>query len=408
MVKEYSRSAADQKEPLNHHIRPLICLERTMDYLIVNIMERLNDQNFEEWFDFIWNCTRAIRKDITQQNLNDMRTVNIIEKCVRFHICCKSIPGIDQKINNENLEHSLHSLTHLYRDFRINGINCSNESEFVSYDILQNIADPPYVTMRLHKLPKNILQSKLIRIALHCFNSFQQNNFVLFFKIISNYDHLSYFLLQNNFNIIRFNGFKALAKACSLKSTINGYPIKPLIKCFGFYSLYQLKSYCNTLEQTVSSDLIHFNLNKLNSMDVLNLPNPLACNLFEVKKSTLIGVLVNGGHLPANPYRRFSLHNSFNSANVLKQEAFNAEDQHAKLRLINYKISGGNGDFGNHIEIKNNHSLDLTEHQKSVLKSEFLKTGHLSRGKRFLLAERLDVTEYQIKEWSKTHLATEI
>ena len=46
-------------------------------------------ENTGEWFEFIWSTTRAIRKDITQQDLNrDPIAVDLIEKCARFHIMC--------------------------------------------------------------------------------------------------------------------------------------------------------------------------------------------------------------------------------------------------------------------------------------------------------------------------------
>lgn len=68
MVKEYRRAGADQSEPLAHELRPGPVLERTMDYLLCNIMDKpeSNPEVIEEWYDFLWSRTRAIRKDITQ------------------------------------------------------------------------------------------------------------------------------------------------------------------------------------------------------------------------------------------------------------------------------------------------------------------------------------------------------
>ncbi|XP_022236380.1 germinal-center associated nuclear protein-like, partial [Limulus polyphemus] len=40
MVKEYSRSSADQEEPLSHELRPPKVLNMTMDYLLCNVMDR--------------------------------------------------------------------------------------------------------------------------------------------------------------------------------------------------------------------------------------------------------------------------------------------------------------------------------------------------------------------------------
>lgn len=47
MVKEYRRSGADQEEPLPHELRPPLVLNRTMDYLCTNIMDK--NENVSDW-----------------------------------------------------------------------------------------------------------------------------------------------------------------------------------------------------------------------------------------------------------------------------------------------------------------------------------------------------------------------
>lgn len=60
-IKEYSRSSADQEEPLPHDLRPLSVLSMTMDYLVTQIMNQ-DHENQRDWYDFVWNRTRGIRK----------------------------------------------------------------------------------------------------------------------------------------------------------------------------------------------------------------------------------------------------------------------------------------------------------------------------------------------------------
>lgn len=60
-IKEYSRSSADQEEPLPHELRPSEVLSMTMDYLVTQIMDQ-GEGNYREWYDFVWNRTRGIRK----------------------------------------------------------------------------------------------------------------------------------------------------------------------------------------------------------------------------------------------------------------------------------------------------------------------------------------------------------
>ena len=63
-VKEYSRSSADQAEPLAHELRPLPVLQMTTDYLMSTIVDRCDrpGENLADWFNFLWDRTRGIRK----------------------------------------------------------------------------------------------------------------------------------------------------------------------------------------------------------------------------------------------------------------------------------------------------------------------------------------------------------
>lgn len=61
-VKEYSRSSADQEEPLPHELRPVRVLTKTMDYLCNHILDMGGDGAWGDWYDFLWSRTRAIRK----------------------------------------------------------------------------------------------------------------------------------------------------------------------------------------------------------------------------------------------------------------------------------------------------------------------------------------------------------
>lgn len=64
MVKEYARSSADQDTPLPHDLRPVPVLQRTMAHLCKNISDRCEDTDelIDDWYMFMWDRTRAIRK----------------------------------------------------------------------------------------------------------------------------------------------------------------------------------------------------------------------------------------------------------------------------------------------------------------------------------------------------------
>ena len=145
-IKAYSRSSADQEEPLPHELRPSDTLEMSMAYILHNIIPRQDTQeDLANWYHFVWDRTRSIRKDMTQQQLCDQRSVAMMEKCARFHIHCSSRlceldrHAFDPKLNDENLMKCLQSLEHMYTDLNLMGKTCENEAEFRAYQILMNL-----------------------------------------------------------------------------------------------------------------------------------------------------------------------------------------------------------------------------------------------------------------------------
>jgi len=50
-----------QDEPLPHELRPPHVLQMTMDYLVTIVINH-DLRGSGEWFNFIWNRTRAVRK----------------------------------------------------------------------------------------------------------------------------------------------------------------------------------------------------------------------------------------------------------------------------------------------------------------------------------------------------------
>jgi len=128
-LKQYSRSSADQETPLPHELRNENALHMTMSYLmheIMDISERQDPQShLGDWFHFVWDRTRSIRKEITQQELCSLGAVKLVEQCARFHIHCAARlvaadPSVfDSKINAENLTKCLQTLKYMYHDLRL-------------------------------------------------------------------------------------------------------------------------------------------------------------------------------------------------------------------------------------------------------------------------------------------------
>uniref|UniRef100_A0A0N5AQS0 SAC3_GANP domain-containing protein n=1 Tax=Syphacia muris TaxID=451379 RepID=A0A0N5AQS0_9BILA len=234
-VKDYSRSAADQEEPLPHELRPAEVLSRTMNYLIANEVPS-KDEELCVWYDFLWNRTRAIRKDITQQMMVNETAVMLNEQCARFHIfaahrlCKLDNNEFDQKMNTENLSKCLQSLRHLYEDLGKKGVYCKSEAEFRAYDIM-------YIYIYIYNFLRGfcfcfllifnffsadvqvlsyrpeIRTSSVVKFALQLFSSYQSGNYRRFFKLLLEkadylqvYFSISCFIYFFNFPLHKLTG----------------------------------------------------------------------------------------------------------------------------------------------------------------------------------------------------------
>ncbi|KAJ3045280.1 hypothetical protein HDV00_011152 [Rhizophlyctis rosea] len=139
-VKRYRRAAADDEKPLPSDIRPAPVLKRTLDYLFYTILE---EKGLAESHSFIRDRTRAIRTDLTLQNIRDMNAVEIDERIARFHLITAhqlcEMEGFDYKLELEQLRKTLQSLKEFYDELRQRGVVAPNEAEFRAYYLMTHI-----------------------------------------------------------------------------------------------------------------------------------------------------------------------------------------------------------------------------------------------------------------------------
>jgi hypothetical protein len=292
MIKEYSRSSADQDLPLPNEMRPLSVLYDTMMFIVNEIITKIethsdenNDDNDQqenghsssfsvgEWYDFIWNRTRSIRKDIIQQRLLINRSplltqhndddqieriggVLIIEKCARFHIMCsyrlceESSQVFDFKINEENLKNCFQSLRQFYEHSSSSadvarGLSQSpNEAEFRSYIILLNLNESNILS-EIQRWPKHIRHSRQVRFALKIYFAYASRNYVSFFRMI-NFEECEYLqacILHRYFAKIRCQAFESIFTAYKeIKGKV--YPLEKLAELLGFDEEKDAEDYC--------------------------------------------------------------------------------------------------------------------------------------------------------------------
>ncbi|KAF9770180.1 hypothetical protein IL306_012297 [Fusarium sp. DS 682] len=151
MVKKLARSAAGQEAPLPMDVRSVPALRRTLDYLIDDLLR--DDGNLPVLHGFLWDRTRAIRRDFTffsSLNPEEMKTqVYVLENIARFHVTAlhlltqhgKAPEDFVEQQELEQLGKALLSLRDAYDDCNDQGIRCENEPEFRAYYLVFHAYD---------------------------------------------------------------------------------------------------------------------------------------------------------------------------------------------------------------------------------------------------------------------------
>ncbi|KAK7403314.1 actin cytoskeleton and mitosis protein [Neonectria punicea] len=152
MVKKLARSAAGQEAPLPMDVRSIGALRRTLDYLVDDLLR--NDANLPTLHSFLWDRTRAIRRDFTffsSLTPDEMKIqVYVLENIARFHVTALHLLSQEGKapqdfVEQQELEQlgkALLSLRDLYDDCNEQGVVCENEAEFRAYYLVFHAFDP--------------------------------------------------------------------------------------------------------------------------------------------------------------------------------------------------------------------------------------------------------------------------
>ncbi|XP_009951232.1 PREDICTED: germinal-center associated nuclear protein, partial [Leptosomus discolor] len=305
-IKEYSRSSADQEEPLPHELRPSEVLSMTMDYLVTNIMDQ-GEGNYREWYDFVWNRTRGIRKDITQQHLCNPLMVSLIEKCTRFHIHCahhlceEPMSSFDAKINNENMTKCLQSLKEMYQDLANKGIYCKSEAEFRGYNVLLNL-NKGDILREVQQFHPEVRNSPEVRFGVQAFAALNSNNFVRFFKLVQAASYLNACLLHCYFNQIRKDALKSLNIAYTVSTQrCTVFPLDHLVRMLLFRDCEEATDFISYYGLSVS-DGAYVELNRSAFLEPDGLPKSRKSMFVSEKLTVSVGEVVNGGPLPLVPH----------------------------------------------------------------------------------------------------------
>lgn len=348
-LKQYARSSADQEFPLAHELRPEPVLQMTMQFLLHNIVGLcdLPDTNLGDWFHFVWDRTRSIRKDISQQELCSIGAVNLVEQCARLHIHCagrlvaEEPQVFDSKINSENLTKCLQSLKYLYHDLKLRSVSCANEAEFRAYVVLLNLNDCQFF-WEVKLLPAAILHSPEIQFAIKVYLALESNNYVRFFRLVRETTYMNACILLRYFTQVRVAALEMILKTYSPRSPVvmdlsywqYVLGFEDVDQTALFFEYYGLQ--CDRNTDRVVLDRMAFVYPDLPFM------LERAINLVEHKRNCSVGESINGNPLVdlAPIFDKYQPHDSFDEDGYLYAEAWTAEDQvYARVSTPKTRVS---------------------------------------------------------------------
>ncbi|KAG7441941.1 uncharacterized protein BT62DRAFT_936575 [Guyanagaster necrorhizus] len=130
-VKYYERGSGDKALP--NEIRPGPVLEKTLDYLYLELMPR---EGFLATHHFLSDRSRAVRNDFALQRIVNARSILCHDRCARFHILSlhlgRDIKTLDLQTEALLLSNTLTSLKEAYEDL-IDKYRSPTELEFRVY-----------------------------------------------------------------------------------------------------------------------------------------------------------------------------------------------------------------------------------------------------------------------------------
>uniref|UniRef100_A0A8C4Q7L3 Germinal-center associated nuclear protein n=2 Tax=Eptatretus burgeri TaxID=7764 RepID=A0A8C4Q7L3_EPTBU len=310
-VKEYSRSSADQEEPLPHELRPPAVLKITMDYLVTHILDQ-GENCWTEWYDFVWNRTRSIRKDITQQHLCTPMTVSFIEKCARFHVHCahhlceQPMSIFDPRINNENLTKCLQSLKEMYEDLANKDIFCDSEAEFRAYSVLLNL-NHGTILREVQQFREDVWNSPVVTFAVQAASALNSNNYVHFFKLVKSASYLNACLLHRYFPQVYRDALRTINMAYTTMQRTALFPLEHIKRLFLFSNNEEATSVLAHYGLIINDSTVE--LNRASFIEPEGMVFPRRSPTIQKKLVCSIGEVVNGGPLPPvyhhTPYSSF-------------------------------------------------------------------------------------------------------
>ncbi|KAI9811411.1 MAG: hypothetical protein M1826_003175 [Phylliscum demangeonii] len=268
MVKRFGRSAAGADAPLPSDVRSPAALLRTVYYLMDEVVG--GDKPFRKTHAFVWDRTRAVRRDFTLQNAEELPTEDLVraieafEVIARFHVQAlhtmadPEARAADFSAHNEReqLDKTLYSLMQFYDICHHRNERCAHEAEFRVLYILRNLQDAKVaeLIMALRESRPELMEDPKLQAAADlqglgsgsrldqgplappCTLKVVQANFADFFRVVAS-PRVSYAaacVAEGQFDFVRRHALHAMRRAYRFKPTREDVTLEHLVGMLGF------------------------------------------------------------------------------------------------------------------------------------------------------------------------------
>lgn len=241
-VKEFRRSAAGQMKPKAEDVRPPCVLKATMRYMINNLLLK-SDVPWVEVYNFMFDRIRAVRQDLTLQQIWNSDSCEILEIAVRFYIyaayrlCDESVGVFDSHINSVHLQECLKQLLVLYQSL------CSPAREEITSLYLLHNMNSSEALHHVLTLPRSLRNKCPLKMPINICILNITDNYVRIIHIVEKLTVLQLCIMFDHVHTLQRKALNVMDIAFGSRNA--WYPLDHLSKSLFFKDLERTVHMCN-------------------------------------------------------------------------------------------------------------------------------------------------------------------
>ncbi|KAI1719921.1 SAC3/GANP family domain-containing protein [Ditylenchus destructor] len=197
MVKEYARSAADKVIKADD-VRPFRILKGTIDYLLGRILKEVGSDSRAQWpviYSFVMDRLRAVRQDMTVQDLPPDESMSLLEAIIPFYLSARytceiimkkaprtqSYRFYDEKLHRNESDECFAKWKYISDNYNIGSEKIKSMYLLCHCDRVDSICQ--FLAWK-ETFSNKKLSDDMFSVLL----SYRLNNYVVFFKLLNQFD----------------------------------------------------------------------------------------------------------------------------------------------------------------------------------------------------------------------------